>query len=103
LYKTKLKVNDELDKFKARLVTKDYKLEFRAYYTKVIAPVARHDTIQLLIPIVAKKSWPIFQPNVKSTFLYDDLKKQVFVDKPLGYIKKKSEHKIYKLKMPCVD
>lgn len=80
MYKTKLKENGEVDKFKARLVARGYKQEFGVDYTEVFAPVACHDTIRLLIAVAAQKSWPIFQLDVKSAFLYGDLKEQVFLD-----------------------
>ena len=35
---------------------------------------------------------------MKSSFLHGDLKEQVFVDQPSGYVKKGNEHKVYKLK-----
>jgi len=53
----------------------------------VFAPIARHDTIRLVITIAAQNSWAIFQLDVKSTFLHGDLKEQVFVDQPPGYVK----------------
>ena len=74
MYKTKFKENGEVDKFKAHLVAKGYNQEFGVDYTEVFAPVARHDTILGLIVVAAQKLWPIFQLDVKSTFLYDDLK-----------------------------
>ena len=55
MYKTKLKENGEIDKYKARLVAKDYKKEFGVDYKEVFAPVARHNTIRLVIALVAKK------------------------------------------------
>lgn len=48
--------------------------------------------------MAAQYSWPIFQLDVKSAFLHGDLKEQVFIDQPPGYIKKGDEHKVYKLK-----
>lgn len=53
VYKTKLKENDAVDKHKARLVAKGYKQEFGVHYKEVFAPVARHDTIRLVIAMVA--------------------------------------------------
>ena len=99
VYKTKLEENGEVDKYKARLVAKGYKQEFGVDYKEVFAPVARLDTIRLVIALVAQHSWPVFQLDVKSTFLHGDLQEQVFIDQPPGYIKLGSEHKVYKLKM----
>ncbi|KAJ7962205.1 Retrovirus-related Pol polyprotein from transposon TNT 1-94 [Quillaja saponaria] len=98
VFKTKLKENGEVDKYKARLVAKGYKQEYGVDYTEVFAPVARHDTIRLVIALAAHNSWPIFQLDVKSAFLHGNLEEQVFVEQPPGYIKIGNEHKVYKLK-----
>ncbi|GKV22816.1 hypothetical protein SLEP1_g32638 [Rubroshorea leprosula] len=93
IYKTKLKENEAVDKFKARLVAKGYKQEFGIDYQEVFAPVARMDTIRLVIALTAQNSWPIYQLDVKSAFLHGNLQEQVFIDQPLGYVKSGSEHK----------
>lgn len=98
VFKTKLKEDGEVDKYKARLVAKGYKQEYGIDYTEVFAPVARHDIIRLVIALAAQNSWPIFQLDVKLTFLYGHLEEQVFVEQPPGYIKIENEHKVYKLK-----
>ena len=98
VYKTKLKENGEVDKHKARLVAKGYKQEFGVDYKEVFTPVARHDTIRLAIAMEAQNSWPIFQLDVKLAFLLGDLKEEVFIDQPPGYVKLGNEHKVYKLK-----
>ena len=97
VYKTKLKENGEVDKYKARLVAKGHKQQFGVDY-KVFAPVARQDTIRLVIALAAQNSWPIFQLDVKSAFLHGDLTEEVFIDQPPGYVKVGSEPKVYKLK-----
>ncbi|KAL0433268.1 UNVERIFIED_CONTAM: Retrovirus-related Pol polyprotein from transposon TNT 1-94 [Sesamum latifolium] len=98
VYKTKLNEKGEVDKYKARLVTKGYKQEFGVDYKEVFAPVARHDTIILVIALVARNSWPIFQLDVKSTFLHGDLQEKVFIKQPPGYVKLECENKVYRLK-----
>ncbi|KAJ7978471.1 Retrovirus-related Pol polyprotein from transposon TNT 1-94 [Quillaja saponaria] len=98
VFKTKLRENGEVDKYKARLVAKGYKQEYGVDYTEVFAPVARHDTIRLVIALAAQNSWPIFQLDVKSAFLHGNLEEQVFVEQPPSYIKIGNEHKVYKLK-----
>ena len=98
VFKTKLKENGEVDKHKARLVAKGYKQEFGVDYKEVFAPVARLDTIRLVIALAAQNSWPIFQLDVKSAFLHGYLEEQVFIDQPPGYVKIGNEHKVYRLK-----
>ena len=63
-----------MDKYKARLVAKGYEQEFGVDYEEFFAPVARHDTIRLLIALAAQNSWPIFHLDVKLAFLRGDLK-----------------------------
>ncbi|KAJ7954712.1 Retrovirus-related Pol polyprotein from transposon TNT 1-94 [Quillaja saponaria] len=98
VYKTKMKENGEVDKYEARLVAKGYKQEFGVDFKEVVAPVARLDTIRLVVALAAQNSWSIFQLDVKSTFLHGELEEQVFIDQPPGYVKLGSEHKVYKLK-----
>ena len=65
VYKTKLRENGEIDKYKVQLVAKGYKIEYGVYYTEVYASVARHDTIRMVIALAAQNSCPILQLDVK--------------------------------------
>ena len=67
-------------------------------YKEVFAPITRFDTIIIVISMVAQNSWPIFQLDMKSTFLHGDPVERIFIYQPPGYIKIGSEHKVYKLK-----
>ncbi|CAL5403117.1 unnamed protein product [Camellia sinensis] len=98
VYKTKLNAQSKIEKYKARLVAKGYKQQLGIDYNEVFAPVARHDTIRLVIALAAQKSWPIFQLDVKSAFLHGDLQEEVYVDQPPGYVCQGNETKVYKLR-----
>ncbi|KAJ6874187.1 hypothetical protein NC651_032883 [Populus alba x Populus x berolinensis] len=98
VYKTKLNEKGEIDKHKARLVAKGYKQQYGVDYKEVFAPVARHDTIRLVISLATQHSWIIFQMNVKSAFLNGELQEQVYIDQPSGYVKQGSAKKVLKLK-----
>jgi hypothetical protein len=49
------------------------------YYNEVYAPVARMETIRLIIAIGSMKSWKMFQLDVKSAFLNGELEEEVYV------------------------
>ncbi|KAA3470482.1 Retrovirus-related Pol polyprotein from transposon TNT 1-94 [Gossypium australe] len=66
-------------------------------YTKVYAPVARMDTVRMIITFATQKGWNVYQLDVKSAFLHGELKENVFVKQQKGYEKKGSEHMVYKL------
>lgn len=70
--------------------------EYGVDYAEVFTPVARHDTILLVVSLTAQNSWPIYQLDVKSAFLNGELNEEVFVDQPSGYVHKGSEQKFYK-------
>lgn len=97
VYKTKLNELGEVDKYKARLVVKGYSQQHGIDYTEVYAPVARMDTVRMIIAFAAQRGWNLYQLDVKSAFLQGELKEDVFVEQPRGYEKKGSEHMVYKL------
>jgi len=69
VFRTKLNANGSINKHKARLVVKGYAQIFGVDYSETFAPVARLDTIRLLLAIAAEKGWRVYQLDVKSAFL----------------------------------
>jgi hypothetical protein len=65
---------------------------------EVFAPVARMDTIRLVLALTAKKGRSLFQLDVKSAFLYGELNEEVYVEQPSGYIVKEAENMVYNLR-----
>ncbi|CAM8953275.1 unnamed protein product [Rhodiola kirilowii] len=98
VYKTKTNQDGEVEKYKARLVSKAYKQRYGIDYDEVFAPVARVDTIRLLTAIAAQNQWKIYQMDVKSAFLNGYLEEEVYIDQPPGYVQRGHEDKVYKLK-----
>lgn len=98
VFKTKLNEKGEVDKYKARLVAKGYCQQYGIDYAEVFAPVARLDTIRIVISLAAQKNWVIYQLDVKSAFLHGEINEEVFVDQPPGYEQKGHETKVYRLK-----
>ena len=60
--------------------------------------MARIETIRLIIGLAASKGWKIHHLDVKTAFLHGDLKEEVYVSQPQGFIVKGQEDKVYKLK-----
>ena len=87
-----------MQRYKARLVAKGYKQRECIDYREVFAPIARLETIRLMISLAAQHRWKIYQLDVKSTFLNGFLEEEIYVEQPLGYIEAENEGKVYKLK-----
>ncbi|PWA54556.1 ribonuclease H-like domain, Reverse transcriptase, RNA-dependent DNA polymerase [Artemisia annua] len=97
VFKTKKDANGNIVKHKARLVAKGYIQEHGIDFEEVFAPVARMETIRLLLAIAANNKWEVHHLDVKSAFLHGDLKEEVYVSQPEGFIKKENSGKVYRL------
>ena len=86
MYKLKKNAKGEVERYKARLVVKGYSRRQGIDYDEVFAPVARLETIRLLISLVAQNQWRIFQMDVKSAFLNGYLEEELYVEQPIGYV-----------------
>ena len=80
MYRTKLNVDGSINKHKARLVVKRYAQIFGVDYLDTFAPIARLETIRLLLTIVAQKNWKVYQLDVKSAFLNGFLQEEIYVE-----------------------
>lgn len=60
--------------------------------------MARIETIRLILALAAQQQWEVYQFDVKLAFLNGDLKEEVFVQQPEGFIVPGQEGKIYRLK-----
>ena len=69
VYRTKLNSDGSINKYKARLVVKGYAQVFGVDFSETFAPVARLETIRMLMSLAAQKGWIIHQMDVKSAFL----------------------------------
>lgn len=98
VFKTKLKPDGTVAKHKARLVAKGFMQQEGLDYIEVFAPVARLETVRLLVALATWKKWMMWQLDVKSAFLNGPLEEEVFVKQPPGFSVPGNAHKVYKLK-----
>ncbi|XP_076923389.1 uncharacterized protein LOC143585500 [Bidens hawaiensis] len=66
-------------------------------FDEVFAPVARLETIRMLIAIAVTEGWQLHHLDVNSAFLHGELQEEVFVSQPDGFVKAGEENKVYKL------
>ena len=67
-------------------------------YGEIFAPIARIETIRLVVAIASLRKWSMHQLDVKFAFLYGPFEEDVFVDHPPGFQVDGQEDKVYKLK-----
>ena len=85
MFKIKKNEKGEVERYKARLVAKGYSQRKGIDYNEVFAPIARLETIRLLIALAAQNNWKISQMDVKSAFFNGYLEEKVYLEQPLGY------------------
>jgi hypothetical protein len=95
--KTKCDSNGVPVKCKARLVAKGYGQRHGVDYDETFAPVCRYGTIRFLCCLAAQEDWECHQMDVTSAFLNGDLKEDVYMRQPEGFIKEGEQHLVCKL------
>ena len=67
-------------------------------FEEVFAPVARIETVRLLLALAARCGWRVHHMDVKSAFLNGDLVEEVYVQQPPGFVVENGNGKVLKLK-----
>nr|GEU94972.1 ribonuclease H-like domain, reverse transcriptase, RNA-dependent DNA polymerase [Tanacetum cinerariifolium] len=88
---------------KARLVTQGNTQEERIDYDEVIAPVVRIEAIRLFLAYALFKDFVVYQMNVKSAFLYEKIKEEVYVCQLPGFEDPDFLDRVYKVENHCID
>src|ERR1044071_175395 len=84
-------------KNKARLVVQGYSQEEGIDYDETFAPVARLEAIRLFLAYAISNKIKVYQMDVKSAFLYEKIKEEVYVCQPPGFEDPSHPEWVYKL------
>ncbi|GJX45960.1 retrovirus-related pol polyprotein from transposon TNT 1-94 [Tanacetum coccineum] len=98
IYKVKLDEYGDVLKNKARLVAKGYRQEEGIDFEESFAPVAQIEAIRIFIANAASKNMTIYQMDVKTAFLNGELKEEVYVSQPEGFVDPDHPTHVYHLK-----
>nr|GFC10902.1 retrovirus-related Pol polyprotein from transposon TNT 1-94 [Tanacetum cinerariifolium] len=98
IYKVKPDELGGILKNKARLVARGYRQEEGIDFEESFAPVARLEAIRIFLAYAAHKNMVIYQMDVKTTFLNGNLREDVYVSQPGGFVDSVNLNHVYKLK-----
>nr|GEV97701.1 retrovirus-related Pol polyprotein from transposon TNT 1-94 [Tanacetum cinerariifolium] len=98
IYKIKTDEFGEGLKNKARLIAHGFRQEEGIDFEESFAPVARIKPVRIFIANAAHKNMKIYQMDVKMAFLNGELKEEVCVSQPEGFVDQDNPLHVYKLK-----
>ena len=85
-------------RYRARLVAKGFTQIPGIDYDETFSPVARFESLRLLLALAALEDWEIQQMDVKSAFLNGVLDEEIYMEQPQGFITPGTETKVCRLK-----
>jgi hypothetical protein len=98
VFKLKRDEASAIVKHKARLVARGFVQREGIDFDDTFAPMARMESVRLLFALAAQEGWRVHHMGVKSAFLNDDLKEEVYVHQPLGFAIPGKEGKVLRLR-----
>ncbi|GJY99692.1 retrovirus-related pol polyprotein from transposon TNT 1-94 [Tanacetum coccineum] len=98
VFRNKLDENGIVSQNKARLVAQGYNQQEGIDYDETYAPVARLESIRILLAYACALDFKLFQMDVKSAFLNGFINEEVYMAQPLGFIDFEKPDHVYKLK-----
>ena len=84
-------------RFKAGLVVKGFTQVQGIDYEETISPVLRYESIQYILAHAALLDWEIEAMDVRTAFLYGELKDEIYMEQPESFIVRGQEKKVCKL------
>ena len=89
---------------KARFIAKGFTQVFGIDYENTFSPVARFETLRLLLSLAVLHDWELEALDVKTAFLFGELEEEIYMDQPEGFMVKGKELKVCRLqKASCAS
>ncbi|GJS05504.1 copia protein [Tanacetum coccineum] len=102
VYRNKLDENGVVSRNKVRLVAQGYNQQEGIDYDETYAPVARLESIRILLAYACALDFKLFQMDVKSAFLNGFINEEVYVAQPPGFIDSKNQIRFINSRNLCM-
>nr|GEX48904.1 retrotransposon protein, putative, Ty1-copia subclass [Tanacetum cinerariifolium] len=86
VYRLKRDKNGVVTCYKARFIAKGFRQQPGIDFHETFSPVVKSITIRAVLSLAVTNDWPLRQLDIQNTFLHGNLKKQVYMKQPSGFI-----------------
>jgi hypothetical protein len=97
VYKIKRDGNDQVERYRARLVVKGYAQKEGIDFNEIFSPVVRLTTIRVVLAMCAAFDLHLEQLDVKTAFLRGELEEEIYMLQPEGFKEKGKENLVCRL------
>ena len=85
VHKIKRRSDGSIERYKARLVAFRFSQQYGLDYDETFSPMEKLTTIRVLLALIAKKDWNLWQMDVKNAFLHGELDLEIYMIQPMGF------------------
>jgi hypothetical protein len=82
VFKSKLKMDGTIERYKARLVARGFSQTEGIDYFETFSPVVRYESVRAILAVVAKHNMELAQFDVKTAFLNSSLEVDIYMQQP---------------------
>ena len=97
VYKIKRDGNDQVERYRARLVVKGYAQKEGIDFNEIFSPVVRLTTIRVVLAMCAALDLHLEQLDVKTAFLHGELEEEIYMLQPEGFKEQGKENLVCRL------
>ncbi|GKA61173.1 retrovirus-related pol polyprotein from transposon TNT 1-94 [Tanacetum coccineum] len=97
VYKIKRNGDDQVERYRARLVVKGYAQKEGIDFNEIFSPVVRMTTVRVVLAMCATYDLHLEQLDVKTAFLHGNLEEEIYMLQPEGFKQKGKENLVCRL------
>lgn len=98
VFRIKRLPNGQIDKFKARFVSKGFHQRPGVDYEKTFSLVVKAATVHLVLGHAIDHGWDLRQLDISNAFLQGNLEEDVYIAQPSGFVDRERPHYVCKLR-----
>jgi len=98
IFSIKYNADGSVTIYKARLVAKGFTQSYGIDYEETFAPVAKLNSVRVILSLAANLDWPLHQLDIKNVFLNGELEEEVYMTIPQGLENPRTAGKVCKLR-----